>query len=424
MSASRHHRYRPKDRFLSHGCVLSADRLMTAPGHSLKTVTVLKRLADRIGTGANVALVVLMVAALAFDASRAMRVNAQWVYVVVFGAVVCITALLRARNRTWSVVIGLSAFAVAAVISALSTVGSGQMQVASLIGLVVLAASQARRLPARRAALISAVGAVVVAAAESSHAGGSFNPRALFALFGATVWLGAVGVGTWLRYLDRQRQSAIETIRRDERLELARELHDVVAHHVTGIVVQAQAARFARQDDPAQLSAALAGIEAAGADTMSAIRSLVALMRDPSDTAGNSPSPESIGQLVKRFGLHRTAVDLILPADASMTTWPPEIASTIYRTVQESLTNIARHAPAAEQVAVTIIDAAQHVSIEISNDVPGGIRASHVPTGYGLIGMRERIEALGGTLRAGPLHADRWVVSANLPLPSQSGARP
>jgi signal transduction histidine kinase len=136
-----------------------------------------------------------------------------------------------------------------------------------------------------------------VAAAESSHAGGTFDPRALFALFGATVWATAVSAGVWLRYLDRRRQATLEQIRRDERVGLARELHDVVAHHVTGIVVQAQAARFAGPDDPEPMVRALASIETAGTDTLAALRRLVGLLRDPDDTAGVSAAPEPVSQV-------------------------------------------------------------------------------------------------------------------------------
>jgi signal transduction histidine kinase len=380
------------------------------------------RLARRIETGANLALALLMAAALAFDAARAAKVNGQWPYVAAFGTVVCAVALLRARNRAWAVVTGLAAFALAAVISSLWSVPPGQLQIAPLIGLVVLAASQARWLPARQAVLIAAAGAVVVAAAESSHAGGSFNPRALFALFGATVWAGASGVGVWLRYLDHRRESTLESVRREERLELARELHDVVAHHVTGMVVQAQAARFAGQDPPGPADAALASIESAGADTLAAIRRLVGLLRDPDDTGGAGHASEPIDQLVERFGRHGPAVDLRLPADLAPTAWPPEIVSTVYRIVQEALTNVARHAPGARSVAVTVTQDPQQVTVEVTDDAPPvATRPARVPGGYGLIGMRERVEALGGRLHAGPLASTGWAVRASLPVNARTG---
>jgi signal transduction histidine kinase len=391
-------------------------------GHTLSAVDVAQRLARRIETGANLALALLMAAALAFDAARAARVNGQWPYVAAFGTVVCAVALVRARHRAWAVVTGLAAFALAAVISSLWSVPPGQLQIAPLIGLVVLAASQARWLPARPAVLITAVGTVVVAAAESSHAGGSFNPRALFALFGATVWAGAAGFGVWLRYLDHRRESALESVRREERLELARELHDVVAHHVTGMVVQAQAARFAGPDHPASAESALASIESAGAETLTAIRRLVGLLRDPGDAAGAGCASEPIDQLVRRFGRHGPTVDLHLPDGLAGAAWPPEIVSTVYRIVQESLTNVARHAPAARSVAVTVTQDRHQVTVEVTDDAPpAAARPARVPTGYGLIGMRERVEALGGRLQAGPLASAGWAVRASLPFSVRTG---
>lgn len=82
---------------------------------------------------------------------------------------------------------------------------------------------------------------MIIAATEVGRATDTVDARMLFGLAGAMVWAAVLSVGVWLRYLDRRREAAIEAVRRDERLELARELHDVVAHHLTGIVVQAQA---------------------------------------------------------------------------------------------------------------------------------------------------------------------------------------
>lgn len=383
----------------------------------------MERLTRRIGSGANVAFVLTMAAGLALDARRATRGHGELGYVLAFGVVLGAVALLRARNRAWAAAIGLSAFGLAAVISALWPVTPGPLQFAPLIALVVLGTSQARFLRARQATIITAAGVLVVAGAESSHAGGTFDPQALFALFGATVWGGAVAVGVWLRYLDNRQVSTLEAVRSDERLELARELHDVVAHHVTGIVVQAQAARFAGQDHPGSVDAALSSIEGAGSDTLAAVRRLVGLLRDPDDTAGVAPGPEPLDQLVRRFGRHGPAVTLHLPADPSSAAWPPELASTIYRIVQEALTNVARHAPDARSVTVTVAQDPQRVTVEVTDDASTVTnRAIRIPSGYGLIGMRERVEALGGSLHAGPDVKAGWVVRASLPMAARTAS--
>jgi signal transduction histidine kinase len=385
-------------------------------------VQLLERLARRVEDGADVALALVLAAALAFDAARAAILSGQWPYAVGVGGVVAVIALLRARNRAWAAVLALTVLAMAAAVSVAWAIIPGQLQAAPLVGLVVLAASAARWLPPRQAVIIAAVGMFVIAAAESSHAGGSFNPRALFALFGATVWAAGLSVGVWLRYLDHRRESAIDAIRRDERLELARELHDVVAHHVTGIVVQAQAARFADRDHAAPLAAALASIETAGLDTLTAIRRLVGLLRDAGDTSG-AGAPEPIGLLVERFTRHGPAVDLRIPANLTSGGWPPEVAGTVYRIVQEALTNVARHAAGARSVTVTITDDPEQVTVEVTDDAPTRVRSARAASGYGLVGMRERVEALGGKLNAGPRPGDAgWAVQASVPVPAR--ARP
>jgi hypothetical protein len=237
------------------GFVLSADRASLSAGRNLGGVDMLERLARRVGTGANIALGVVMAAALAFDAFKIARVSGEWPFDSGVGLVICVTALLRGRNRAWAAVIGLAVFGLAAVAAALA-------------------------------------------------------------------------IGLWLRYLDHRDRETLEAKRRDERLELARELHDVVAHHVTGIVVQAQAARFTGEERPEPLVSALGSIESAGVETLAAIRQLVGLLRDPDDTSGVSSPPEPIDQLVERFARHGPAVDLRLPADL-VSGWPPEVASTV-----------------------------------------------------------------------------------------------
>jgi signal transduction histidine kinase len=107
-----------------------------------------------------------------------------------------------------------------------------------------------------------------------------------------------------------------------------------------------------------------------------------------------------------------------VPADLDSATWPPEIASTVYRVVQEALTNIARHAPDATTVAVTITSAAHQLTIEVTDDARSAhTRPARTGGGYGLIGMRERVEALGGVLRSGPREHMGWAISASLPMP-------
>jgi signal transduction histidine kinase len=231
-------------------------------------------------------------------------------------------------------------------------------------------------------------------------------------------WCAALGVGLWLRSLDYRRSAAAEAVRRDERLALARELHDVVAHHITGIVLQAQGARIVGRGHSPELDSSLAGIEKAGTEALASMRRVVGLLRDTDDGATSAPGPGQLTELVRRFDGHGPVVRLRLPEEP--VPWPPEVTTTVHRIVQESLTNIARHAAHAGSATVSVTQEQEEIKVEITDDaLPGPSR--HRPRhggGFGLIGMRERVEALGGTLRAGPEPGLGWTVVATLPLPA------
>ncbi|MEV0400679.1 histidine kinase [Actinoallomurus sp. NPDC050550] len=380
---------------------------------------VLKPLVRRAGTGAEVALGVAMAMVIALNALLIAKASEDWPFSLGVGIVICATALLRGRNRTLAAVTGLSLFAAAGLAVARGAIPPGPLFGGGLVGLLVLGAAAVRTLPPRRAAIVGVAGTLVIGVSETAGPHGLFDNRVYWALAGATLWSAALAVGLYLRYLDFLHHETLATVRHVERLELARELHDVVAHHVTGMVVQAQAARFAGNDHAETLRSALGNIETAGTDTLTAIRQLVGLLRDPDDMSSVAPTPEPISKLVERFAEHGPAVDLRLPPGIPTSAWPPEVASTIYRVVQEALTNIARHASGARSVTVTVTHDPQQVSVEVTDNAPTtASRHSRPGGGYGLVGMRERVEALGGRLRAGPLPEAGWAVQASLPLPA------
>ncbi len=360
-----------------------------------------------------------MVAMITVTALVHARMDPHWPFGLGVGIALCATALLRRHQRAGAAAVGLVLFGVAAVAGALSGIPPDPLFGGGLLGLLVLGADAARTVAPRPAVGIGIAGIAVIAISETVGDTGFFDNRALHAMAGATAWFVALAAGVWLRYLEFHRQQTLQAVRREERLELARELHDVVAHHVTGIVVQAQGAGFADGRDPEPLLAALGSIETTGVDTLAAIRQLVGLLRSPDDRPGVSPVPEPISQLVERFAHHGPAVDLRLPTDPPADEWPPQVTNTVYRVVQEALTNITRHAPTARSVTVTITHDSRQVGVEITDDAPPPAHA-HLGSGYGLVGMRERVEALGGTLRAGPRPAAGWAIHASLPV----GAKP
>jgi signal transduction histidine kinase len=348
----------------------------------------------------------LAVTALAFASTWG---GGYWVFGCAAGAVVCVLALTR-RLGAWVAWLGL-AVAVVAVLVARAADLPSEPGPAMVLALAVLVGSAVRTLPVPWAAAVAAGGLAVVAGSWLA------GPAAIPAVttYNLVGWLAAVGTGLSLRLLDNRRRATAEQVRRAERLELARELHDVVAHHVTGIVLHAQAARIVRHKHPDQLDDSLTGIEAASSEALAAMRRVVGLLRDTDDAAPATPGPEQLGELVARFT--GPAVRLRLPDGEPG--WPPEVTSTVYRVVQESLTNIARHATHARSVTVDVTQDRHAVTVEVADDAPPVPARYHRRGGYGLVGMGERVEALGGTLRAGPRAGPGWVVRATLPLPAR-----
>ncbi len=246
---------------------------------------------------------------------------------------------------------------------------------------------------------------------------------------GVLVFLLVVSIGTGLyfrsRDADRDRQVGytVTSAKQTERLALARELHDVVAHHVTGIVVQAQAARLVADRDPDAAARALERIETSGTEALTAMRLLVGSMRGAEPVGG--PVEDATTDLAADLRAvadgfdHGPAVDLRLDLPSAL---PHEVGRSVLRIVQESLTNVVRHAAGATVVVVEVdgglgsAGEPAELHVRVSDDGAGRrARPAAGVGGYGLIGMRERVELLGGTFVAGPTLTG-WRVEALLPL--------
>ncbi|ALG15057.1 histidine kinase [Kibdelosporangium phytohabitans] len=344
-----------------------------------------------------------------------------WVFGCATGLVMGVLALMRSRHTGWAAGVALGVAAVAIVVA-----WAGHLPAepgpAAVVGLSVLIGSAIRSLPIRWAAAVAAGGLVLVVGTGLTAPASAAGVPAVLTFFGAG-WLAALATGLGLRLLDTRRRTVAEQVRRAERLELARELHDIVAHHMTGVVLHAQAIQVVRRKYPEKLDEYLAGIETASSDALVAMRRVVGLLRDTSDPAPSGPG--QLSELVARFTSHGPSVYLDLPDDEP--DWPPEVVSTVYRVVQEALTNITKHAPHAQSVTVrvthdhidrtTISQAQPSITVEITDDAPAHPARYTHRSGYGLVGMRERVEALDGTLSAGPCSGSGWSVRAVLPLP-------
>jgi signal transduction histidine kinase len=377
-------------------------------------VTGRERTPGRAAIAADAGLAAVFAAALAFEATQIADSwgGDYWRFDAAAGAVACVIALLRRCNRAWAAVAGL-AVAVVAILAARFAHLPAEPGPAMALALCVLVGSAVRALPARQAAAVAAGGLAVVAGGLLSAV--TSPSSSAVAVLNGLAWLAALAIGLWPRLLDARRRAIADKVRRDERLELARELHDVVAHHISGIVVQAQAAQLVARRHPDKLEGSLAGIEAAGSDALAAMRRVVGLLRDAEDGAPATPGPERLSELVRRFDGRGPSVCLRLPDGEAE--WPPELTSTVYRVVQESLTNVSRHAPNARSVVVSVARDRKAVTVEVVDDAPPATARYPHRGGYGLVGMRERVEALGGTLDAGPRHGAGWSVRATLPVP-------
>ncbi len=234
----------------------------------------------------------------------------------------------------------------------------------------------------------------------------------------------SVAIGLMLRSRDSERtqviQSAISDAQTSERMALARELHDVVAHHVTGIVVQAQAAKMMGEKNPQVAVEAMGRIEDAGVEALAAMRRLVRSMRGDAPAGSSEFSEQAttdlaadLRTLIERsnHGV-KTSMKLELPSNV-----PHEVGRSALRLVQESLTNVGKHAANAKEALVIAEVSGQELHIQVTDDGRGQERRPAGGSGgYGLIGMRERVALLHGRLSAGRAPGGGWRVEAWLPL--------
>lgn len=236
-----------------------------------------------------------------------------------------------------------------------------------------------------------------------------------------------VGAGCYLRVADAGRLRAIESVRQSERLELARDLHDFVAHHVTGIVVQAQAARTVGTTSPEQVEPLLRSIEKAGTEALASMRRLVQVLREEGSTrARPTEGFAQLAALAEAFSSTGPKVWLEISREAYAARLAPEVSISAHRVVQEALTNVRRHAPGTVSISVRVGVEGGALTVTVINQTAphGGGRGAPLGGygGFGLVGLRERVEAVGGELRAGPLPYGGWQVTARLPVLSVAGS--
>jgi signal transduction histidine kinase len=219
-------------------------------------------------------------------------------------------------------------------------------------------------------------------------------------------------LGALVRFWTTSRTREIDQVRLREREQLARELHDTVAHHVSAMVIRAQAGRVVAPSDPGAALDALRVIEDEGSRTLAEIRIMVGALRDRED-ADLAPQ-NGIADIERLAGSLDDEPRVQVRLTGDLAALSPAVGAATYRIAQESVTNALRHARNATRIDVQV-DGGDHAVRLTVRDDGEPVHASSVAPGYGVVGMTERAALLGGTLAAGPRPDHGWVVDAVLP---------
>ncbi|MGK5696410.1 sensor histidine kinase [Streptomyces sp. URMC 128] len=291
----------------------------------------------------------------------------------------------------------------------------------------------ALRVPTRAAIAALAVTALFTYGLESLRDAERYDTTGVLSL---SLFSVVVVVGTALRgrrearaqLVEQTTLTAEERTRRtllEERSRIARELHDVVAHHMSVISIQAQVAPHLVENPPDELKENLAGIRQNALEALTELRRVLGVLRSEhpgpgqpagpdGDTAGHAPQPtlDRLDALVENT--RAAGREVITEINGERRPLPPGVELSAYRIVQEALSNVLRHAPGA-RATVRLTYQPDGLEVEVVNGRPTGPAPPSTGAGHGLLGMRERVAMLGGTMTAHPWHWDGFKVTAFLP---------
>lgn len=350
--------------------------------------------------------------------------QATWAEIMVGMAMVCPLAL---RTHFPHLMLGLATFAGMAHLMLIST------PLPCLIVIPIMVYSFARWTDARgsRAVLVIGGAASVLGPWSWSREGWEFNVVVLAMLVCIGMVLTPYAVGRRLRESElskiQKEQTAAERYRRllaereqqarmvevQTRQQIARELHDIVAHSVSVMVVQAEGGRALAAKKPEAAAEVLDTIATTGREALTEMRRIVGVLRSgPEDESSYSPAPglADISELVRRTGDNVT-----LTVDGPIPPCGQAAQLTIYRVVQEGLTNFLKHAGPNAQAQVELCYSADRISATVT-DNGRGVNSFSDGRGHGLKGMHERVQAMGGTLEVGPKPGGGFRVHAEIPV--------
>jgi signal transduction histidine kinase len=351
------------------------------------------------------------------------------------------------RRYPLGVMAAVSALALLQVLLFPPTADPRPYDAAVLIAMYSVVKYGRRRWHGLLAAVPVAIGVVIEVARHVSRAEAAADPAriwgesvAFLLAVCAAVWLTAYTLRTRRLYVlgleeraataERERDHLATIAVAQERATIARELHDVVAHSMAVMIVQADGATYALDRDPEQARVAIKQVAATGREALEDMRRLVGVLRggaaDDADTADRRRAGlDQLDTLVDRA--RSAGLALTVGEDGTRATLPQAVELTVFRIVQEALTNVLRHAGPGARVALSLRYRPGVVGVEVTDDGggrlatlerdPGGgveaVRPSG--TGHGLVGMRERVAVHGGTFAAGPRLGGGWHVVAEVP---------
>ncbi len=344
-----------------------------------------------------------------------------WLVAVVGAGCLAVPVVARRRAPEASLVVLLATLAVMAVWAPTATV----LALPPIVLVLYTVAAQTPLVTAIAALVATCAGVVATRWPDPLHPGGIVVALPAFAAawgLGAAFGLHRRHLRVQLELHDRLRQSQkrraeLELV--EQRVRIARELHDVVAHGMSVITVQAGFAGLV-VDDHDEVRSALLAIETTGRQTLSEMRTLLSILRDGSDLADDALSPapslDDLDAMVDRT--REAGVDVVLARRGTAPPLPPLVELYAYRIVQEALTNVVKHAgPVRATVDLEFDDSRLTITVRdrgpASPDGPVG-------PGHGITGMLERARILGGTLEAGPLPQGGYEVVGHLPISDHS----
>lgn len=357
-------------------------------------------------------LVVLLLSLLPLWGKPA-SVAPAWTY-----ALVILQALPLAFRRRFPLIV-VTVCGLFAMVYGISAAPDPPVPYAALVA-VYSAAAHSHRLGAIITAVSSTVAIVTSLLLDSAA---DFGDAAFLLPVFATAWLLgdsarrrrqlATEMAARAEYLERTREAEASAAVSAERNRIAREMHDVIAHHLSMMVVQAEAGPVVVAADPGRAAEAFDAISAAGKQALTEMRRLLGVLKE-GEKAPLHPQPgvADIAALVRR--VRSAGLDVHLETTGEQPKLPPATDLSVYRLVQEALTNCVRHADAA-RVDVTLSYESHTLSIAITDNGVGARKAPR-PGGHGLVAMKERVTLVGGTLQAGPRPDGGWAVRASVPL--------